>query len=482
MFGPTPIVLSNDSVRPCLMSQPVVVQAPIPKAFARTTNISFGASFGEVYNASQSFKAFGNATLPELTPVILEALSLARMHARDFSWFGIQVFVAVLALVAFRHAACVRRQRTQVIVGGVRHSRRCRLSLSETCKSYKRFMFAMLLFGQEAQAFGGPDIANAVATVQTPPQMSGSLVRAAKQVQAAETSQLSHQAVSMPTHAANAMPWHIRAAMIAMPVAIVCIIFMMYPGTGNQTMRMPPVFDPNDQNQSFRAWSQDLMLWSVSNDLQPHQQAAMIIAQLRGPAREMARAITPAELYNGGMHNGVQLDPVSYILQGLASRFAPLDDESRLRAAQELLSFTRRSHESIDGLITRFDLVRTRARQEGGGATVSTETAALLLLRACNCTSEQFQALTQPFGYRLPSTEEDFVRLCSHIRRLGHIVERQPLNIASTLRQGQHQQHFLVDEEQGQPQQQWPSEGGWGAQPAASNLFGEAMQQHGLIL
>ena len=124
--------------------------------------------------------------------------------------------------------------------------------------------------------------------------------------------------------------------------------------------------------------------------------------------------------------------------------------------------------------------MRTRAQQEGGGATVSTETAALLLLRACNCSAEQFQALTQPFGYRMPTTEEEFARLCSHIRRLGHIVERQPLNIASSLRHGQHHQHFLVDEEQAMPSQpmqsmqQWPGEGAWSSAAPAATWGAEA--------
>ena len=73
----------------------------------------------------------------------------------------------------------------------------------------------------------------------------------------------------------------------------------------------------------------------------------MIISQLAGPARELARQITPAELFNGGVSNGRQQDPVSYLVQGLANRFAWLDDESRLRAAQDLLSFSRRQGESI---------------------------------------------------------------------------------------------------------------------------------------
>ena len=70
---------------------------------------------------------------------------------------------------------------------------------------------------------------------------------------------------------------------------------------------------------------------------------------------------------------GVALDPVSFLLQGLASRFAPLDEETRRRAASDLLNFTRRQNENVDTLITRFELTRFRARQDGGGTQLSTE-------------------------------------------------------------------------------------------------------------
>ncbi|CAK9099803.1 unnamed protein product [Durusdinium trenchii] len=221
--------------------------------------------------------------------------------------------------------------------------------------------------------------------------------------------------------------------------SIGAILCMMQPFAAS--MRLPPRYDPSDPSQTFRTWSQDLMLWSISSELQPHQQAAMIISQLSGPARELARSITPQEVFQGGVHNGNHLDPVSYLAQGLASRFAPLDDETRLRAAQDLLAFQRRQGETVDALITRFELTRSRARNDGGGAQVSVETGSLLLLRACGVTAEQFQALTQPFGFRLPSNDEQFNALCAHIRRLGHIIERQPLNIASTLRHNPMNQH-----------------------------------------
>ena len=384
----------------------------------------------------------------------------------------LQWLFAVAAMITAIHAFSSKATpRVQVTVGRVRYSRRVRADFKNASIGHSRVVFAMLLFAQEVQAFAGPEVGRAVATVSEPPTMSGTEVTQAITRSVQEPASEAKGVSGAPTQAVpTAYSRFVRAARLIIPAAIVCIILLMYPGNVAQSMRMPPVYDPNDHTQSFRAWSQDLMLWTISNELQPHQQAAMVVAQLRGPAREMARSITPQELYHGGMYNGVHLDPVSYILQGLASRFAPLDDETRLRAAQELLSFHRRPHESIDGLITRFEIVRSRARQEGGGATVSTETAALLLLRACNCNPEQFQALTQPFGYRLPNTDDEFTRLCAHIRRLGHIVERQPLNIASTLRQGQGQtQHFHVnDAEQfgASSQDAWQS--GWEAPGDAS--------------
>ena len=256
--------------------------------------------------------------------------------------------------------------------------------------------------------------------------------------------------------------------------SLAVVAYMFQPqGTGTNSLRLPPRWEPGmETTLPFRIWLQDLMLWTIGTDLQPHQQCAAIIQQLGGAARELARSLTPMEVYNGGVVNGVQLDPVSYLLHGLSSRFAPLDEESRLRAVQDLLSFTRRNGETVDTLISRFELVRARARTEGGGM-VSIETAALILLRACGVSSEQFQTLTQPFGLRLPNTDLEFSQMEHHLRRMGHIVERFPNNIASGLRQ-QHQQSqtFLAEADTGSSSDQaWgqeaahpggPSQEAWG--------------------
>ena len=227
------------------------------------------------------------------------------------------------------------------------------------------------------------------------------------------------------------------------------LVFMFQPqGGGQGSMRLPPRWEPNMENTlPFRSWMQDLMLWTICTDMNAPQQCAAIISQLGGAARELARSLTPNEVFNGGQINGVMLDPVSYLLHGLQQRFAPLDEENRLRAAQDLLSFTRRRNETVDTLLSRFEITRQRAQAEGGGH-MPVETAALLLLRACGVSAEQFQTLTQPFGLRLPRTEAELAQMSHHLRRLGHTVERYPNNIASGLRthSGAHySQAFLAD-------------------------------------
>ena len=235
-----------------------------------------------------------------------------------------------------------------------------------------------------------------------------------------------------------------------MALTVVCHMFPPQQGGASNNMRLPPRWDPSMEGSlPFRTWMQDLMLWTICTDLNPAQQCAAIISQLGGAARDLARTLTPAEVYHGGTVQGQQLDPVSFLLHGLQVRFAPLDEENRLRAAQDLLSFGRRAGESVDTLISRFEITRQRARDEGGGA-ISLETAALLLLRACGVSAEQFQSLTQPFGYRLPTTEVEFNQLGHHLRRMGHIVERFPNNIAAGLRQNAHfSQAFVAEADTG---------------------------------
>lgn len=277
-------------------------------------------------------------------------------------------------------------------------------------------------------------------------------------------------------------PSKVRVLCLGLTLAILMtVVCHMMPGAQPNNVRLPPRWEPGlEDSLPFRTWLQDLLLWTITSDLEPHRQAALIISQLGGAARELARTLTPQEIFQGGMINGQQLDPVSFLIHGLSTRFSPLDDEIRIRAAQDLLHFQRKGNEAVDVLITRFETIRARARTEGGGANISTESAALILLRAIGVSAEQFQRLTQPFGLRLPNTEAEFAQLSHNLRRMGHIIEHHPANIARSLHGASaHQsQSFASFQEPMHPPSQasswsfvgYPGEQeGWGSQEAASS-------------
>ena len=161
-----------------------------------------------------------------------------------------------------------------------------------------------------------------------------------------------------------------RVLCLSLPViATISSLWLMMPAGphGQNNHRYPPRWEPGlEGSLPFRTWLQDLLLWTITTDLEPHRQAAAIIAQLGGAARELARTLSPQEIFNGGVVNGQHLDPVSFLIHGLSERFSPLDDEIRVRAAQDLLQFNRRGNESVDVLVSRFETIRARARAEGG--------------------------------------------------------------------------------------------------------------------
>ena len=128
----------------------------------------------------------------------------------------------------------------------------CRLQECKHCIGHSRVVFAMLLFAQEAQAFAGFEIGKAVATVPEPPTMSGAEVTQAMARSMQEPAVACKGISGAPTHAAHANTRLAHVAVMAIPLTIVCIVLLMYPGNAAQSMRMPPIYDPNDHTQAFR--------------------------------------------------------------------------------------------------------------------------------------------------------------------------------------------------------------------------------------
>ena len=78
--------------------------------------------------------------------------------------------------------------------------------------------------------------------------------------------------------------------------------------------RVPPSWNPMNQDYSYRAYVYDIMQWVLMTDLNPTQQAIAISQRLEGTARELARSIGLEEFINGGTRNGQPVDPVHLLM------------------------------------------------------------------------------------------------------------------------------------------------------------------------
>ena len=66
--------------------------------------------------------------------------------------------------------------------------------------------------------------------------------------------------------------------------------------------KTPPGWDPGTNRQyPFETWRQDLIHWMLSTDLPVERQAAAIVLQLGGLAREHCRELTLTQLRTGDL-------------------------------------------------------------------------------------------------------------------------------------------------------------------------------------
>ena len=130
---------------------------------------------------------------------------------------------------------------------------------------------------------------------------------------------------------------------------------VMLGGWGQGNNRLPPNWSPeNAAYYQFRQWSRDVLLWSIMHqDANESRKVAAIVSVFRGAAQELFSEIPPQIILQGGPVNGIQTDPVTYVMHMLAENYAQLGEEVRLSSLTEFLNFQRRSGEMTDELITR---------------------------------------------------------------------------------------------------------------------------------
>ena len=76
---------------------------------------------------------------------------------------------------------------------------------------------------------------------------------------------------------------------------------------------------------------------------------------------------------------------------------------------------------------------------------MNTQGITYILLKACQVNESQLLQLLQPFQGLFPANDAEYHALCTAMRRMGHIIERNPGNLASTLRGHAQSPNFFAD-------------------------------------
>ena len=246
------------------------------------------------------------------------------------------------------------------------------------------------------------------------------------------------------------------------------------PEIAGNSLKIPPAWDPaNEELYPFRAWLQDVTMWAAATELFPQQIGPSIALRVAGPARELLRDIPVQQLQQGAMvdrndGNGPQqftgFQLVTFVL---SQRFAPLPEETSLRAVDDILQFRRRNNENIDQLITRFLSTRDRAAAQANFR-MSPAGVSWMLMSSLGASSTEWTMLLQQNGGQLPNTEQGFDQLTAHIRRMGHVLERNHMAINRSDGSSRHHHFFPMwtDAASASPSAQ---SSGWG--------FGQTQQQ-----
>ena len=172
----------------------------------------------------------------------------------------------------------------------------------------------------------------------------------------------------------------------------------------NTSTKIPPSWSPEwEESYPFLDWTKDIEFWASGTDLGYQQIATQVASRLGGIAREMAREIDINVLRDGCLHdfqdgNGPrQVSGLEYLLEGLKSRFAPLGDETSMRALSNFMKFKREPGENIDQVLTRFDTLKFRA-ERNGQLTMGITSISYTLLMALHLSPDNWNRYLQPFN------------------------------------------------------------------------------------
>jgi len=177
------------------------------------------------------------------------------------------------------------------------------------------------------------------------------------------------------------------------------------------THRVPPSWTPGN-DYSFRDWERDVENWLNLTDLTHQQVASAIYQRLGGMAKVLVREIPQDILTNGTQtHSAYQI-----LMNSLRARWGGDQQNKQLELLEAYESFAVRRDEDYEDAITRFDVVRTRARDEAGLVASNTSLSRKLLL-AFRVPDEQWPLVLAPTLGLLPANDGQYEAFINYLKR-----------------------------------------------------------------
>merc|ERR1711884_643009 len=119
------------------------------------------------------------------------------------------------------------------------------------------------------------------------------------------------------------------------------------------------------------------------------------------------------------MHTGLD-----FIIAVLTIQFSQLDEEEATRAMLELWHFRRRTGESMDAYLARFQLVHHRSTSINGQP-LSPGQQCFTLMHGMGMSNREMWGCPRTLNGRLPQDAAQYQQIINQLRRYGHIVEQQ---------------------------------------------------------
>ena len=148
----------------------------------------------------------------------------------------------------------------------------------------------------------------------------------------------------------------------------------------------PPSWNSGSTSgDSFQTWRRKIQIWRMGTNIPGKRQAAQVIQKLSGKAQDLAMEMKDDDLTAD--------DSLTKLLRMLEEKFGSTDLVRSFSAFKELMQLRWDQNVKVEDFLANYDLIYSKAHQQGNGITLSATVQGLFLLWCA----------------RLPDTEETLV-------------------------------------------------------------------------